>query len=180
MSNILTDVLGFFKRRKFVKTSKPDDVLILGINEEPDMLGIASPVPYKDVKLIKVKDLEVQAKECERINLSSAGLPLPVPAPINTAGVFKNVTTDPVTGDCFANFRSLKSINLNLSITQNANDIEFDTLGEPNLAINVGSGAGVWKDKVGETLRFRSILSSDGSIIITENADEIDLSVHLN
>lgn len=57
MSGILTDVLGFFKRDKFVETNTPDDVLILGIHEKPDMLGVASPVPYKDIKLIKVKDL---------------------------------------------------------------------------------------------------------------------------
>ena len=44
MSNILTDILGFFKRRKFVEEAKDDDVIILGVNESPDMLGIASPV----------------------------------------------------------------------------------------------------------------------------------------
>jgi len=178
MSNILTDILGFFKRRKFVDKNKPDDVLILGINEEPDMLGVASPVPYKDVKLIKVKDLEVQAVECERINLGSTGLPLPDPTPSNVAGVFKDVTTDSE-GDCFTNFRSLKSVSLNLSVTENTNDIEISTLGEPNTASNVGSGAGLFKDKLGEVLRFKSLSSSDGSISISEGADEIDITTSI-
>lgn len=175
MSNILTDVLGFFKRRKFVKESKPDDVLILGINESPDMLGIASPVPYKDVKLIKIKDLKVPAKECQRINLGNTGEPLPFPPPANIAGIFKNVTTDAQTGDCFANFRSLKSVSLNLSITQNLNNIEFDTLGEPNTAANVGTGVELYQSKVGETLNFRTLVSGDNSVIFSQGADEIDI-----
>ncbi len=50
--NILTDILGLAKRKKFLETAKPTDVLVIGISEEPDMTGVASPVPYKDVKLI--------------------------------------------------------------------------------------------------------------------------------
>ena len=139
------------------------------------LLGIASPVPYKDVKLIKIKDLKVPAKECERINLGNTGEPLPFPPPDNVAGIFKNVTTDAQTGDCFANFRSLKSVSLNLSITQNLNDIEFDTLGEPNTAANVGTGVELYQSKVGETLNFRTLVSGDNTVTFSQGADEIDI-----
>ena len=62
--NILTDILSLFKRKKFVKEAKANDVLVLGLNEEPDMTGVASPIPYKSVRLIKVKDLVVKGEAC--------------------------------------------------------------------------------------------------------------------
>ena len=54
--NILTDILSLIRRGVFVKTASPDDVIVLGVNEQPDMTGVASQIPYKSVKLIKVKD----------------------------------------------------------------------------------------------------------------------------
>lgn len=62
--NILTDILSLFKRKKFVKEAKANDVLVLGLNEEPYMTGVASPIPYKSVRLIKVKDLVVKGEAC--------------------------------------------------------------------------------------------------------------------
>ena len=56
--NILTDVLSLLRRGVFAKKAEPNDVLVLGVNEEPDMTGVASPIPYKSVKLIKIKDLK--------------------------------------------------------------------------------------------------------------------------
>ena len=50
--NILTDVLSLIKRSVFAKKADLDDVLILGVNEEPDMTGVASPIPYKSIKVI--------------------------------------------------------------------------------------------------------------------------------
>ena len=38
-------------------------------------------------------------------------------------------------------------------------------------------GAGLYKNKVGETLNFRSIISSDASVGITQSTNEIDLTV---
>lgn len=164
--NILTDILGLFKRKKFRNHVKPDDVLVIGISEEPDIEGIASPVPYKDVKLVKYKDFLASA-ECENINV-----PILDPNP----GIFKDTTTDPISGDCFDNFRRLKSLSLNLTIAENGDFIEFDNLGEPNTASNVGGGAECFKQKVGEDLEFRTLTSTDGSVTITENTDTIDLS----
>lgn len=41
--------------------------------------------------------------------------------------------------------------------------------------VNLGSGAEVYKDKVAKDLRFRTLTSSDASVQITQNADEIDI-----
>lgn len=164
--NILTDILSLFKRKKFRNHVKPDDVLVIGISEEPEIEGIASPVPYKDVKLVKYKDFLASA-ECENIN---------VPRLDSNAGVFKDTTTDPLTGDCFDNFRRLKSLSLNLTINENGDFIEFDNLAESNTASNLGGGAECFKQKVGEDLEFRTFTSVDGSVTITEDTNTIDLS----
>jgi len=57
--NILTDILSLIRRGVFVKNASPDDVIVLGVNEQPDMTGVASPIPYKSVKLIRIKDLNI-------------------------------------------------------------------------------------------------------------------------
>lgn len=62
--NILTDVLSLIRRSVYAKKAGLDDVLVLGVNEEPDMTGVASPIPYKSIKVIKVRDLNVTAVTC--------------------------------------------------------------------------------------------------------------------
>ena len=163
MSNILTDILGFFKRRKFVKEAKDDDVIILGINDSPDMLGIASPVPYKDARLIKVKDLIKSNTGFLYQNLGTG------------EGIYAGETI--IDEQKYQNFKSLRSLSLNLTVNSTASEIQFNTTAEPNTAANVGSGANVYKNKTGETLNFRSIISSDSSVGITQSTDEIDLTV---
>ncbi len=163
MSNILTDILGFFKRRKFVKEAKDDDVIILGVNESPDMLGIASPVPYKDARLIKVKDLIKSNTGFLYQNLGTG------------EGIYAGAST--VGDQTYQTFKSLRSLSLNLTINSTASEIQFNTSAEPNTAANVGSGANVYKNKTGETLNFRSIISSDASVGITQSTNEIDLTV---
>jgi hypothetical protein len=164
--NILTDVMSLLKRNKYIEIAKPEDVLVLGIHEEPDILGIASPIPYKDVKLIKVKDL-TSSGDCSHVNIPEIATTI--------AGVYKDTTT--VDGECYINLRRLKSLSTNLTIAENGDYIDFTTLGEPNTGLNLGSGAQVWKDKLGEVLRFRTITSTDTSVTITQLADTIDLSV---
>lgn len=165
--NILTDILSLFKRKKFREYVKPDDVIVIGINEEPDIEGIASPVPYKDVKLVKYKDF-LAGTECENVN---------VPLGDSNAGVFRDKTTDPITGECFDNFRRLRSVGINLSIDENGDYIDFDCTAEENTASNVGGGAEVFQQKIGEDLVFRTLESQDETITITQNADTIDFSV---
>lgn len=64
--NILTDILLLLKKKQYVKGLKSNDVFVVGVHEEPDMLGIASPVPYKSVRLAKVSD--VAAIPCTKIS----------------------------------------------------------------------------------------------------------------
>ncbi len=116
--NILTDILSLFKRKKFVSKADPLDVVVLGINEEPEIEGIASPVPYKNAKLIKVKDL-LASSDSTYENL---------PIGDSNAGCFKDETTDPITGNPVVNFRRLKSLSLDLTIEENGDFIEFDLL----------------------------------------------------
>ena len=78
-----------------------------------------------------------------------------------SVGIFKEEgDRSMATGKCTNYFRSLYSLNPNLTINLSSDGdyLEFDSEGEPNLAANVGSGAGVWKDKVGETLNFKSLV----------------------
>lgn len=165
--NILTDILSLFKRKKIVKDAKPDDLIVLGIHEKPDMLGVASPVPYKSVKLIKVSDLisggTGGGEKCTHVNLSNGAK--------KPHFVFKNQTSDP----CQVSYRSLTTTGNNIRIETNVNELVFSTEGEPNTAENVGSGVGVYKDKVGESLRFKSLVSGDG-IIIDDANDEIKIT----
>ena len=140
--NILTDILSLIKRGVYAEKAGVNDVLVLGVNEEPEMTGVASPIPYKSVKLIKVKDFKVAASNCEYKNSPT------VPAS-GTGQVYQKTDIDATTQACTVFFRSLKSMSSNLTLaTSSDNDyIEITTEGEPNLAANVGSGAGIWKNK---------------------------------
>lgn len=171
MSNILTDIMGFLKRKKYETDPKDHDVLVIGVHDKPDMTGIASPIPPKDARLITVKDLR---DPCERVNWPLEG---------SEAGVFlgKEIipAEDPTQeSSCYYAFRRLKSLNLNLTIVENGPHVEFDTTAEENQAENVGTGQGIFKDKTGEILNFRTLTSSNGSVTITESEDgnEIDLA----
>tara|TARA_R110000868_G_scaffold5366_7_gene32686 strand:- start:5919 stop:6518 length:600 start_codon:yes stop_codon:yes gene_type:complete len=170
--NILTDVLSLIKRGIFAKTADLDDVIILGVNQEPDMTGIASPIPYKNIKLIKVRDFKVAAEHCAYSNSPA------IPA-TGTGQVYQKTVSDDITEECTVYFRSLKSLSSNLTLAISVDDdyVELTTTGEPNTAANVGSGSGVWANKVGETLNFKSLTSSDSTLIITSTATEIDFSL---
>lgn len=168
--NILTDVLSLWRRGVFAKKAELNDVLVLGVSEEPDMTGVASPIPYKSVKLIKIKDLKVAAESCDQANS-------PATPAAGTGQVYQKTEVDEKTEKCTVYFRSLKSMSSNLTLATSADDdyVELTTEGEPNLAANVGTGAGLWKNKVGETLNFKS-LKPGNNISFTEAADEITIS----
>lgn len=173
MSNILTDIMGFFKRKKFVTRPEDNDVVVVGVHEPADVTGVASPIPIKDAKLCTIADLR---DPCERANW-----PLLSAYP----GVFlgkeiiepEDPTQEPT---CYYAFRRLKSLNLNLTIVENGDFVEFDTTAEENKAENVGDGQGVYKDKTGEILNFRSLTSSDDSISITESEDGNEINFVCN
>ena len=169
--NILTDILSLIRQGKYSKLAEKDDVLVLGKwNEQPDMTGVASPIPYKAVKLIKISDFKVEAASCTYKNVPD----VPVG---DTGSIFQNKVVDPDTGECTVTFRTLKSLSPNLTLAESVdtNYVEIDTSGEPNLAANVGTGAGIWKNKIGETLNFKS-LKAGNNISLTEAADEITIS----
>lgn len=114
--NILTDILSLFKRNQFVSKAKDHDVIVLGVHESPEITGIASPVPYKNAKLIKIKDF-VDLSKCEHQN---------IPVLESEAGIFAGEAIDPETDECFINLRRLKSLSLDLTIEENGDYIEFD------------------------------------------------------
>lgn len=169
--NILTDILSLIRQNKFSKVAERDDVLVLGKwNEQPDMTGVASPIPYKSVKLIKIKDFKVEGTKCDYKNT-------PEKPSGDIATVYQKTETDLVTGECTVYFRTLKSMSPNLTLAQSADNdfVEIDTIGEPNLAANVGTGFGLWKNKVGETLNFKSIIAGN-NITIAEAPDQITIN----
>lgn len=163
--NILTDILSLFKRKQIIDLPTPEDLIVVGRHEEPDMLGVASPIPYKSVKLVKVKDLITQ-NTCVHTNLSNG-------TGTNPVGVYVNTTSSP----CSINLRSLCGIGNNISVVQHGNEIEISTTGEPNDGINLGSGAEVFESKVGEDLRFRTLTSSNTSLAINQSANEVDITL---
>jgi len=113
---ILTDILSLFKRKQIVEEATDEDVIVLGVHEAPQITGVASPVPYKDVKLIKVKDFAS----------ITAGTPRNIPEDAVEAGCYAGETIDPTTGAVSQDFRRLKSLSLDLSIQENGDYIEFD------------------------------------------------------
>lgn len=168
--NILTDILSLFKRNQFEDDPKPNDVVVLGIHEEPVMTGVASPVPYKSVKLIRLKDLVVDQDICPHVNVVNEGT-------LTAAGVFKEVSDDP----CEIRYRSLVTSGNNLTIVENVNEITFTTTGEPNTASNVGtsdSSACFFKQKTGEDLEFRCLNKVDNTITLTQSTNTVDISVN--
>ena len=168
--NILTDVLSLIRRSVFAKKAELDDVLILGVNEKPDMTGVASPIPYKSVKVIKVRDFKVAAEHCAHANS-------PANPAAGTAQVYQKTESDDVEETCTVFFRSLKSLSSNLTLANSSDDnyVELTTSGEPNTAANVGGGSGLFKDKVGETLNFRSIVQGT-NVTVSQSQNEITIN----
>ncbi|NKC01989.1 MAG: hypothetical protein GKR90_26290 [Pseudomonadales bacterium] len=162
--NILTDILSLFKRKKFVKEAKANDVLVLGLNEEPDMTGVASPIPYKSVRLIKVKDLVVKGEACDYTNVFNG-------AGTKPAYIYKDTTQDP----CSVNLRSLAAVGNYISIVTNNNEIEISTSAEPNRASNVGDGVELYKDKTGAVLNFKTLEAGSG-VSLSDSGDKIKIT----
>ncbi len=166
--NTLTDILGLNNRNRYTKVAKDNDMIIVGTVQAPTIEGIAGPIPPHDIKLIRVIDL-LKSDECVNQNV-------PTDQTVY-AGVFRDRTSDPLSGECYINFRRFKSLSLNLTITENGDFIDFDCTAEANTASNLGTGAEVFKSKVGEDLQFRTLKSSDLSISITQDTNEIDFTV---
>ena len=167
--NSLTDILSLIKQDKYASSATDNDVIAIGVHEQPDMLGIASPIPYKAVKVIKLKDLKIPAQICTYVNV-------PTSVVGNTAGIYKDTvtTTDPQT--CTINLRKLKSLSVNTTITENGDYIDITTTGEPNAAVNLSTstGLGLFASKNGETLQFKSIKATGTGGVFTANSELVD------
>lgn len=77
-------------------------------------------------------------------------------------------------------FKSLRSINPNLTIVNNANTIDFDFtggVGETNDGINLGGGGEVFLNKVGLNLRFRTITGIGNEISINPTSTELEVGL---
>ena len=73
-------------------------------------------------------------------------------------------------------FKTIKA-GTNITVTNNADDITIDASGgsgEVNTASNIGTGAGVFKQKTGVDLELRKINSNDFGV--TENANDITVN----
>ena len=167
--NILTDILSLIKQNKYASSATDDDVIAIGVHEEPPMLGIASPIPYKSVKVIKLKDLQIPAQICTYVNLPTSILG-------NTAGVYKDTVTTTNPQTCTVNLRKLKSLSVNTTIQENGDYIDITTTGEPNKAENLSTttGLGVFAQKNGEMLQFKSIKATSTGGVFTANTELID------
>jgi hypothetical protein len=164
--NILTDILSLFKRKQIIEQLTPDDLIVVGRHEQPDMLGIASPIPYKSVKLIKAKDLTVTSVPCSYVNLDNGNEPI-------GGNVYINTTSNP----CTINLRRIVGTGNNLAVTQNGNQIEISTIAEPNTANNVGGANKVYKNKIGEVLQFKTLDASNDSISIEDTGNTLNFKL---
>ena len=84
------------------------------------------------------------------------------------------------------NFRTLENTDGDLDISTVGDVVRLNlnaaTGGAISSAVqnglNLGSGARVFRDKQGTNLRFRTLVSGDNSLDITENPDEVDIRIH--
>jgi len=94
---------------------------------------------------------------------------------ITNVGGFKEIAKAKVGQN--VDLRTLKE-GTNITITQNANDLEIASLdtGEANTASNVGTGEGTFKQKVGVNLEFKSLLANL-EILIANNVNDLAFSI---
>lgn len=86
------------------------------------------------------------------------------------------------------NFRTLTNGDGRLAITTSGDvvTIDFDPATADTIdeavqdGVNLGAGARVFSDKQGTNLRFRTLKSSDGSVAVAEDGDEVDLTVDMS
>ena len=79
--------------------------------------------------------------------------------------------------DATMNFRTLSEGvgNINLTITETANEIEFVNTAEINTASNLGTGEGVFAQKSTYDLEFKSLVAGDG-VSLSSDANEITVT----
>lgn len=77
-------------------------------------------------------------------------------------------------------FKSLISVNPNLTITNNGSVVEFNFtggIGEVNSGVNTGGGAEIYRDKPVSDLRFRTIVAAGNEISTTQTVDTVIIGI---
>jgi hypothetical protein len=161
MSNVLTDILSLFKRRKLVNTVEADDLFVLAKPFTPPE-GVLNPRPYMDVRLIKASDLIGVGEVNTASNLGT------IPPAI---GIFaQKVGTD-------LQFKSLLA-GANITLTEIGVPVESIEIsgpapGETNTMTNIGTGLGnVFSSKVGVQFQLRTI-KAGSNITVSTAGDEV-------
>ena len=88
MSNILTDILGLDSQKKYKENPlAAKDVFVIGDVDVPRMVGISSPIPIKDEKLVTFYDLALSVIGLLQIENVGPGAELVIP-PAQTGNPF--------------------------------------------------------------------------------------------
>tara|TARA_R110002020_G_C16301409_1_gene773145 strand:- start:98 stop:1603 length:1506 start_codon:yes stop_codon:yes gene_type:complete len=161
MGNVLTDILGLFKRRKIVDTVEADDLFVLAKPFTPPE-GVLNPRPYMDVRLIKASDMTGVGEVNTASNLGT------IPPAI---GIFaQKVGTD-------LQFKSLLA-GPNITLTEIGVPVESIEIsgpapGETNTMTNIGTGLGnIFSSKVGVQFQLRTI-KAGSNITVSTVGDEV-------
>ena len=113
MSNILTDILGLNSQKKYKENPlAAKDVFVIGDVDVPRMVGISSPIPIKDEKLVTFYDLALSVIGLLRIENVGPGAELVIP-PAQTGNPF------------LWNVRTLTSQDGTVSIVEGGDTVDF-------------------------------------------------------
>jgi len=80
----------------------------------------------------------------------------------------------PLVGAGIARLRTLASPTGSVSIVQTADQIQFESTGESNTGANLPAGEGIFAQKNGSVLEFKSLVGA-GSVSLSSTADEITI-----
>jgi len=124
VSNILTDILGLDSQKKYKEDPlAAKDVFVIGDVDEPRMVGISSPIPIKDEKLVTFYDLALSVIGLLRIENVGSGVELVIP-PAQTGNPF------------LWNVRTLVSTDNTVAITENPDNLDFSAVFSTDVHVN--------------------------------------------
>jgi len=113
VSNILTDILGLNSQKKYKENPlAAKDVFVIGDVDVPRMVGISSPIPIKDEKLVTFYDLALSVIGLLQIENVGPGAELVIP-PAQTGNPF------------LWNVRTLTSLDGTVSIVEGGDTLDF-------------------------------------------------------
>lgn len=148
MSNVLTDILGLDAKDQYKSTLDPKDAFIIGDVNRPVMLGISSPIPIKDEKLVTFFDLALSIVGLIQIKNVGGGAQL-VREPSQTGNPFKWEVRTLTSSDSTVAITEVGTTELDFSATfstdVHVNGFSFDTATNI-LTITLNSGVSFTAD----------------------------------